>query len=71
MNCCGAEIIPEEELFRLTAEVIGGKVTEDAVRDKITVIRAEKDRKLVFCLRNGKETPERKGSGRVPGFCSP
>ncbi len=27
----------------------------DAVRDKITVIRAEKDRTLIFCLGNGKE----------------
>ena len=45
MNCCGAEIIPEEELFRLTAEVIGGEDTEDTVSDKITVIREGKDRK--------------------------
>ena len=52
---CGAEIIPEEELFRLTAEVIDGEVTEEAVRNKITVIRAEKDRTLVFCLKDGKE----------------
>lgn len=44
MKHCGAEIIPEEELFRLTAEVVGGEVTVDAVRDKITVIRVEKDR---------------------------
>ena len=52
---CEAEIIPEEELIRLTAEVLGGEVTKDAVRDKITVIRAEKDRTLIFCLGNGKE----------------
>ena len=53
---CGADIIPEAELFRLTTEVIGGEVTEDAVRGKITAIRAGENRTLVFCLRNGKET---------------
>lgn len=53
---CGADIIPEEELFRLTAEVIGGEVTEDSVRDKITAIQVGENRTLVFCLRNGKET---------------
>ncbi|GAA0246214.1 hypothetical protein GCM10008922_03840 [Faecalicatena contorta] len=52
---CNAEIIPEEELIRLTAEVLGGEVTKDAVMDKITVIRAEKDRTLIFCFKNGKE----------------
>lgn len=31
-------------------------MTEDAVRDKITAIRAGENRTLVFCLRNGKET---------------
>ncbi len=56
MKNCGADIIPEDELFRLTAEAIGGEVTEDAVRDKITAVRAEENRTLVFCLRNGKET---------------
>ena len=53
---CGADIIPEDELFRLTAEVLGGEVAEDAVRDKITAIRAEENRTLVFRLKNGKET---------------
>ena len=56
---CGADIIPEDELFRLTAEVIGGEVTEDAVRDKITAVQARENRTLVFCLRNGKETVKR------------
>ena len=42
--------------FRLTAEVLGGEVAEDAVRDKITAIRAEENRNLVFRLKNGKET---------------
>jgi len=53
---CDAEIIPEDELIRLASEVIGGEVTEDAVRDKITVIRAEENRTLVFCLTNRKQT---------------
>lgn len=53
---CDAGIIPEDELIRLACEVIGGEVTEDAVRDKITVIRAEENRTLVFCLTNGNET---------------
>ena len=56
MKNCGADIIPEDELFRLTAEVLGGEVAEDAVRDKITAIRAEENRNLVFRLKNGKET---------------
>lgn len=56
LKYCDAEIIPEEELIRLTAEILSGEVTEDNVRDKITVIRAEKDRTLVFCFKNGKET---------------
>ena len=70
LNCCGAEIIPEEELFRLTAEVIGGEVTEDAVRDKITVIRAEKDRTLVFCLKDGKETVKRWREHEIKYICT-
>lgn len=55
LKCCSADIIPEEELFRLTGEMFGGEVTADAIRNKITVIRAEKDSTLVFCLKNGKE----------------
>lgn len=51
-----ADIIPEDELFRLTAAVIGCGVTEDSVRDKITAVRAGENHTLVFCLRNGKET---------------
>lgn len=35
MKYCDAEIIPEEELMRLTAEILSGEVTEDTVRDKI------------------------------------
>ena len=52
---CSADIIPEEELFRLAAEVIGGEVTVDVVRNKITAILAGENRTLVFCLKNGKE----------------
>ena len=67
---CGADIIPEEELFRLTAEVIGGEVTEDAVRDKITAIRAEENRTLIFCLRNGKETVKQWQEHKVAHICT-
>lgn len=35
LKYCDAEIIPEEELMRLTAEILSGEVTEDTVRDKI------------------------------------
>lgn len=56
MGHCGADIIPEDELFRLTAEVLGGGVTEDAAGDKITVARAGENCTLVFRLKNGKET---------------
>lgn len=70
MAYCEAEIIPEEELIRLTAEVLGGEVTEDAVKDKITVIRAEKDRTLVFCLGNGKETVKQWREHEVVHVCT-
>lgn len=67
---CGAEIIPEEELFRLTAEVVGGEVTVDAVRDKITVIRAEKERTLVFCLKDGKEIVKQWREHEIKYICT-
>ena len=67
---CGADIIPEDELFRLTAEVLGGEVTEDAVRDKITAILAGEDRTLVFCLRNGKETVKQWQEHKVAHICT-
>ncbi len=67
---CGADIIPEDELFRLTAEVLGGGVTEDAVRDKITAIRAEENRTLVFCLKNGKETVKQWQEHEVVHICT-
>ena len=62
---CGADIIPEDELFRLTAEV-----TEDAVRDKITAIRAEENRTLVFRLKNGKETVKQWQEHEVAHICT-
>lgn len=67
---CGADIIPEDELFRLTAEVLGGEVTEDAVRDKITDVRAEENRTLVFCLKNGKETVKQWKEHEVAHVCT-
>lgn len=67
---CGADIIPEDELLRLTAGVIGCEATEDAVRDKITAIRAEENRTLVFCLKNGKETVKQWNEHEVPHVCT-
>ncbi len=67
---CGAETIPEEELFRLTAEVVSGEVTEDAVRDKIMVIRVEKDCTLVFCLKNGKEIVKQWREHEIKYICT-
>lgn len=67
---CGADIIPEDELFRLTAEVLGGGVTEDAVRDKITAIRAEENRTLVFCLKDGRETVKQWQEHEVVHICT-
>ena len=67
---CGADIIPEDELFRLTAEVLGGEVTEDAVRDKIAAIRAEENRTLVFRLKNGKETVKQWQEHEVVHTCT-
>ena len=70
MKNCGADIIPEDELLRLTAEVLGGEVTEDAVRDKITAIRAEGNRTLVFRLKNGKETVKQWQEHEVAHICT-
>lgn len=70
LKYCDAEIIPEEELIRLTAEVLGGEVTKTAVRDNIMVIRAEKDRALVFCLGNGKETVKQWREHEVKYICT-
>ena len=67
---CGVDIIPEDELFWLTAEVIGGEVTEDAVRDKITAVRAGENRTLVFCLKNGKETVKQWKEHEVAHVCT-
>ena len=67
---CHADIIPEDELLRLTAEVIRGEVTEDTVKDKITVIRAEENRTLIFCLKNGKEIVKQWQEHEVPHVCT-
>ena len=59
-SICPARKIPEEELYRITAEVLG--LTEfdaDALRSKITAIRAENDRTLVFTLADGTECVKR------------
>ena len=49
---------------------MGGEVTVDAVRDKITVIRAEKDRKLVFCLRDGQEIVKQWREHEIKYICT-
>ena len=57
---CPARQIPEEELFRITAEVLG--LTEfdaDTLHSKITAIRAENDCTLVFTLADGTECVKR------------
>lgn len=45
-------------------------MTEDAVRDKITAIRAEENRTLVFCLKNGKETVKQWQEHEVVHICT-
>lgn len=67
---CSADIIPEDELLRLAAEVIGGEVTEDAVRNKITAVRAEENRTLVFCLNGGKEIVKQWQEHEVVHICT-
>lgn len=69
-HTCDSEMIPEEELYRLTSEVIGEEVTEKAVSDKITVIRAEQDRTLVFCLRGGNEIVKQWNKHEVIHVCT-
>ena len=70
MKNCSADIIPEDELFRLAAEGIGGGVTEDAFRSKITAVRAEENRTLVFCLKDGKEIVKQWKEHEVAYICT-
>lgn len=47
---CQSKQIPENTLISVTMEVLGGT---DALPDKITAVRAEKDNTLVFCFKDG------------------
>ena len=53
---CPSKQIPERTLISITEEVLG---STDALYDKITAIRAEKDNTLVFCFKDGSETVKR------------
>ncbi len=53
---CPSKQIPENTLISATEEVLGSL---DALHDKITAIRAEKDNILVFCFKDGTETVKR------------
>ena len=53
---CSSKQIPEETLFSVTAELLG---CTDALYDKITAIRAEKNNTLVFCFADGSQSVKR------------
>lgn len=53
---CPAKKIPAEMLETLACEVLGTDVLDlDSVRSKITMIRAEKNNVVVFCMDDGSE----------------
>lgn len=57
---CPAKKIPAETLESLTCEVLGTEVLDpDMVRSKITMIRAEKNNVVVFCMNDGSEIVKR------------
>ncbi len=53
---CASKQIPESTLISITEETLG---SIDALNDKITAIRAEKDNTLVFCYPNGETSVKR------------
>lgn len=53
---CPSKQIPEKTLISVTEEVLGSL---DALPDRITAIRAEKDNTLVFCFKDGTEAVKR------------
>ncbi len=53
---CPSKQIPEKTLIAMTEEVLG---SINALYDKITAVRAEKDNTLVFCFKDGTETVKR------------
>lgn len=59
-DACPAKKVPEDVLYRLSAEVLGlDEFDADVFNSKITAIRAEKDNTLVFIFTDGKETVKR------------
>ena len=57
---CAAKKIPEETLKALTCEALGlESIDANAVRNRITEIRAEKNNVVVFCLDDGSEIVKR------------
>ena len=53
---CPSKQIPEKTLISVTEEVLGSL---DALPDRITAIRAEKNNTLVFCFEDGSEAVKR------------
>lgn len=53
---CASKQIPESTLISITEETLG---STNALNDKITAIRAEKDNTLVFCYPNGESSVKR------------
>ena len=53
---CPSKQIPEKTLISITEEVLG---SIDALPDRITAIRAEKNNTLVFCFKDGSEAVKR------------
>ena len=59
-EACPARQIPEEELYRVTSEVLGlAEFDADTLHSKITAMRAENDCTLVFTLADGTECVKR------------
>ena len=57
---CPAKKIPAETLEALACEVLGTEILDpDMVRSKITMIRAEKNNVVVFCMDDGSEIVKR------------
>ena len=55
-ECCASKQIPESTLISITEETLG---SINALNNKITAIRAEKDNTLVFCFTNGESSVKR------------
>lgn len=53
---CASKQIPESTLISITEETLGNI---NALNDKITAIRAEKDNTLIFCFKDGESSVKR------------